>query len=64
MNEYVLPKVQRGDAILIVTRQVREWNLPEHENITIYSNGEARGAHLSPSSRGGQAIIKRLTTPS
>ncbi len=62
VNEYVLPKVQKDEAILIVTRQVREWNLPEHNNITAYSNGEARGAHLSPASRGGRAIIERLTT--
>jgi hypothetical protein len=62
VNEYVLPKVQRDEAILIVTRQVREWDLPEHRNITVYSNGEARSAHLSPSSRGGRAIIERLTT--
>ncbi len=62
VNEYVLPKVERDEAILIVTRQVREWNLPEHNNITVYSNGEARSAHLSPASRGGRAIIERLTT--
>lgn len=62
VNEYVLPKVQRDEAILIVTRQVREWNLPEHNNITVYSNGEARSAHLSPVSRGGRAIIERLAT--
>lgn len=61
VNSYILPKVQRDEAILIVTRQVREWNLPEHENITVYSNGEARSAHLSPISRGGRAIIKRLS---
>lgn len=60
VDEYVLPKVQRDEAILIVTRQVREWNLPEHKNITTYSNGEARSAHLSPNSRGGRAIIERL----
>lgn len=61
VNEYVLPKVKRGGATLIVTRKVREWNLPEHENIVAYSNGEARSAHLSPSSRGGKAIIERLS---
>lgn len=61
VNNIVLPKVEQNEAILIVTRQVKEWNLPEHENITVYSNGEARGAHLSPSSRGGKAIIDRLS---
>ena len=61
VNEYVLPKVEKDEAILIVTRQVREWNLPEHKNITVYSAGEARSAHLSPSSRGGAAIIERLS---
>lgn len=62
VNEYILPKVQRDEAILIVTRKVQEWNLPEHNNITVYSNGEARGAHLSPASRGGRVIIERLTS--
>jgi hypothetical protein len=62
VNEYVLERVRNDEAILIVTRQVREWNLPEHENITVYSSTEARGAHLSPASRGGKAIIKRLSS--
>lgn len=62
VNEHILPKVRRDEAILIVTRKVREWNLPEHTNIIVYSNGESRGAHLSPASRGGRAIIDRLTT--
>ena len=62
VNGYVLQRVRNNEAILIVTRQVREWNLPEHENIVVYSNSEARGAHLSSKSRGGKAIIKRLST--
>lgn len=60
VNEYVVPKVQRNEAILIATRKVKEWNLPEHNNIIVYSSSEARSAHLSPASRGGRAIIERL----
>lgn len=61
VHDYVLPRVMAGEATLVVTRQANEWNLPEHPNIIRYTSGEARSAHLSPTSRGGKAIIEQLS---
>jgi hypothetical protein len=58
--EHVLPKVDNGDATVVVMRQVQAWDVPEHHNIVRYTKKEARGAHLSPDSRGGRAILSRL----
>jgi hypothetical protein len=58
--EFVLPRVRRSEAIVIVTRKVAEWKLPEQPGVVTYDAGEARGAHLTPESRGGRAILRRL----
>ena len=60
VNDYVIPKVESGKAIAIVTRQAKAWNLPIHPNVIRYTGAEARGAYLTPNSRGGIAILNRL----
>jgi hypothetical protein len=60
VQDVVVPKVMADKAIAIATRQVKMWQLPEHRNIVVYEGGETRSAHLTISSRGGQAIAKKL----
>jgi len=60
VREHLLPRAKRGDALLIVTRQARLWGLEPTNNVVVYSGPEARSAHLSPRSRGGQAIAERF----
>lgn len=60
VSSVVLPKVRSKQAIVIVTRKAQEWNVPAEEGTIIYNAGEARAAHLTPSSRGGTAIIDFL----
>lgn len=60
VREVVVPKVQNDEAIIIATRKVKHWELPEHQNIVIYKGGETRSAHLTLQSRGGKAIAQRL----
>ena len=60
VHNIVVPRVRRGKAILIVTRQAKAWNLPKHRRIIRYSGQQARAAHLTPESPGGQAILNHL----
>jgi hypothetical protein len=60
VHDYVIPKAKAGDAIIVATRQVNVWDLPDHPNITKYTAAEAHGAHLTKNSRGGEAILKQL----
>lgn len=60
VHEILVPKAKEGKGIIIATRCVNDWQLPEHENIINYNSGEARAAHLSPSSRGGNAILNHM----
>lgn len=61
VTEFVVPRVINGEAILIVTRKARKWGpLPSHESIIEYTGTEARGAYLTPMSRGGKAMLERL----
>jgi len=60
VRDVVVPRVRRGEAIVIVTRQVKAWNLPKHSRIVCYSGQQARAAHLSPHSPGGRAILQHL----
>ena len=58
--QVVMERVRSGEAIVIVTRKAREWNLPLEDGVVVYSAGEARAAHLTPTSRGGKAILDFL----
>jgi hypothetical protein len=60
VQDIVIPRAKADKAIIIATRQVKMWQLPEHKNIVMYEGGETRSAHLTISSRGGQAIAKNL----
>lgn len=57
VRDVVLPRVHRGKAIVIATRQVALWNLPEAADVIRYEPQHARGAHLTPTSVGGAAIL-------
>ncbi len=63
VKSHVLEKTRRGEALVIVVRQIRRWNkalddnLREPDGIIRYTQGEVRSASLSPNSRGGKAII-------
>jgi hypothetical protein len=60
VDDFVMCRVQNGEAIVIVTRQVRAWNLRRHRGVKAYTGQQARAAHLSPDSLGGQAILAHL----
>ena len=62
-QEFVLPRVERGDAIVIITRKLRFWGLPRHPRIIRYDRGQARAASLTPESPGGRAILRHLLRP-
>jgi hypothetical protein len=60
VQDVLIPKAMDDKLIIIATRQVKMWQLPAHKNIVIYEGGETRSAHLTITSRGGQAISKHL----
>ena len=59
-KETIVRRVVAGEAIAIVTRRVADWNLPDMPGIVTYTPAQARGAHLTPDSPGGRAIIRHL----
>lgn len=56
-RKVLLPRARAGNAIVIVTRRAQDWGIPPGKGTVIYSASEARAAHLSPASRGGEAIL-------
>jgi len=60
LQNIVIPRVERGEAIVIIARHAKAWSLPEHPRVVRYSGQEARAAHLSPESPGGRAILEHL----
>ncbi|SFQ48857.1 hypothetical protein [Hymenobacter arizonensis] len=62
VKEVLVPRTQQGDALLVATRQAAAWPLPQrsNRNIITYNAGQARGAHLTMNTPGGQAILERL----
>ncbi len=60
VNNILVQKAKLDNAVIIITRKVDQWNLPNHTNIIKYGNTEARSAHLTVDSKGGAAIIRRI----
>lgn len=59
--ETLVPRANRGEAVIVVSRQAATWGLDElSDAIVCYSNTEARGAHLTQNTRGGKLILNRL----
>jgi hypothetical protein len=63
-REFVHQCIDDPDKVVVVTRQVRAWQLPERDtdrpNLIVYADGQERGAHMSPNSAGGRAILTKL----
>lgn len=61
VQETLLTEAKIGKKLLIVMRQTKGWGVSQaSKNVIIYGKHEARGASLSPDSRGGAAILRRL----
>jgi hypothetical protein len=60
VHEVLVPRARRGEVLIVVTRKSRCWQLREDEHILVYDKQEARGAHLTPRSRGGARILDYL----
>jgi hypothetical protein len=58
-QEIIKPKARNDEVVVIVARGAKYWNLIGH-NIFPYGTAEARAAHLSLESRGGQIIARHL----
>ncbi len=72
VEETVVPRVRNGEAILIVTRRIKDWNrnqglprdLVDAGFIVLYDRpGEPLSASLGPRSRGGKAILRQFGIP-
>jgi len=60
VREVVVPKAERGDAAVIVTRKAKLWGVEPSDQVVVYEGGETRGAHLGPGTRGGSVLLKAL----
>ena len=43
---------------IIVSRRVKDWDIPERKNTISYNAGQSRNASFGPNSPGGKAILK------
>lgn len=61
MLEYVhqelVPRARKGEVLLISARHSGIWHLPDHRNLVIYEGTASRAAHLTPGTKGGDAIL-------
>jgi hypothetical protein len=58
-------RAKEGKAVIVVARRCNVWGLEEiKDHIVCYNGSEARAAHLTSNSRGGEAILKHLLSRS
>jgi len=63
VDDYVIPRVIKGDAFIIVTRNVDLWLSKEQQklkNVVTYNATESRAAYLNSKSRGGKIIAEAM----
>ncbi len=60
VESVLLPRAQKGEIKLIVTRQVRQWGLNSGDHVVLYEGGLTRGAPLGPTTPGGKAILAQM----
>lgn len=61
VHNVLLPRAYQDEVIIVTTRSAHHWALEEEsKSVIVYKGSEARAAHLSLNSRGGQAIADRL----
>lgn len=60
VTDVLLPRARASKTLLVVARQAKHWGLCEGKGVVVYDGGETRAAYLTPNSRGGSAILKRL----
>lgn len=56
-REFVKEQAETKDCLVVVTRSVKQWNLPERDNIVCFNSQQARSAHLSAQ---GKKILEFL----
>ncbi|HEY2826306.1 MAG TPA: hypothetical protein VGJ04_01800 [Pirellulales bacterium] len=61
VDEVVIPRAIAGECVIVVTRKVKQWDIPAGSNVIIYNNAEAQAAYITPHSRGGARILQFLT---
>jgi len=60
VHKEIIPRADRGEALLIIARGMGKWQIKQSNNVIVYKTKHARSASLSMKSRGGKAIFKRL----
>lgn len=63
VREVLLPRAQRDELSIIVTRQSKIWGLPAQEgvpSVVHYTGQQARGVHFGPNTTGGREILRRI----
>lgn len=60
VSDVLVPRAKAGEVLLIAARQGAAWSLPDNPNAIVYTGSETRAAHLTPQTRGGEAILRHL----
>lgn len=64
VHEQVLPRAGRGEVTVLVMRQAKAWGVTPGRGVVVYEGSESRGAHVSPGSPGGRAMLRALVRAS
>jgi len=60
VKDFVVPRVERGEAIAVALRKAHLWGLPAIPGVIQYEKKQAQGASLTTNSPGGRAILECL----
>jgi hypothetical protein len=60
IHDVIVPEAKEDKALVIVARRAKQWEIPQSKNVIVYRGSESRAGYISPSSRGGRAMVKFL----
>jgi hypothetical protein len=60
VHDVLLPRAKSKEILIIVMRKADQWGVRHGPNVVVYKGGQARGAHVTPNTRGGAAMLQAL----
>ncbi len=60
VNEILIPKAEKKEILIIITRKTRFWNLKESDNVILYRKNETQSASLGRNSRAFKPMMEMI----
>lgn len=62
VKTFLVPKAEKREILIIITRKIRYWDLNESDNVILYKSNETQSASLGRNSRAFKPMMEMIKT--